>query len=105
MATTTTTTTTAAAATTAAIPEAVNKVPKKTQPDWESLVREVEKEEEDDELGSVETAFQRIYKNASEEGRRAMLKSMIESKGTVLSTDWKQVGSAKVEPQYGRDND
>ena len=35
--------------------------------------------------------FQKIYSNASEETRRAMIKSYQTSGGTVLSTNWDEV--------------
>jgi len=41
--------------------------------------------------------FQGIYGNASDEARQAMNKSFVESNGTSLSTDWKDVGSKKLE--------
>ncbi|CDW56680.1 SGS domain containing protein [Trichuris trichiura] len=33
----------------------------------------------------------------NDDGKRAMVKSMVESKGTVLNTNWDQVGSNTVE--------
>ncbi|CAN6914303.1 unnamed protein product, partial [Brassica oleracea] len=33
----------------------------------------------------------------AEDMRRAMSKSFVESNGTVLSTDWKEVGAKKIE--------
>jgi suppressor of G2 allele of SKP1 len=32
-----------------------------------------------------------------EDTRRAMMKSFVESNGTVLSTNWKDVGAKKIE--------
>ncbi|VEL29252.1 unnamed protein product [Protopolystoma xenopodis] len=41
--------------------------------------------------------FRDIYSNATEETRKAMIKSFTESAGTVLSTNWKEVSKGKVE--------
>jgi suppressor of G2 allele of SKP1 len=43
--------------------------------------------------------FQDLYKDADDDQRRAMMKSFVESNGTVLSTDWTDVGKKFVEPQ------
>lgn len=53
-------------------------------------------DEEDEE--SVNAFFKKLYKNASPEQQRAMIKSFTESSGTSLSTDWKDVGSRHVAP-------
>ena len=74
---------------------------KKTVTDWDKLERELEKEEEDELSGdaALNAMFQKIYKNANEETRRAMNKSFQESAGTVLSTDWDDIGKKKTEVQ------
>ncbi|KAE8077777.1 hypothetical protein FH972_016307 [Carpinus fangiana] len=68
--------------------------------DWDKLEAEVKKEEKDEKLdgdAALNKFFQNIYSDADEDTRRAMKKSFVESNGTVLSTNWKEVGSKKVE--------
>ncbi|KAI4330912.1 hypothetical protein MLD38_029152 [Melastoma candidum] len=68
--------------------------------DWDKLEAQVKKEEKEEKLGgdaALNKFFQDIYKDADEDTRRAMSKSFVESNGTVLSTNWKEVGSKKVE--------
>eukprot|EP01127_Copromyxa_protea_P008447 TRINITY_DN1939_c0_g1_i2.p2 TRINITY_DN1939_c0_g1~~TRINITY_DN1939_c0_g1_i2.p2 ORF type:complete len:349 (+),score=108.71 TRINITY_DN1939_c0_g1_i2:2055-3101(+) len=60
---------------------------------WDKVEVEEDKLEGDAALNSV---FQSIYKNADDDQRRAMLKSFQESGGTVLSTNWNEVGNGKV---------
>lgn len=74
--------------------------PVKKQPkDWDKLAKEVEKNEEAERQGeaALNALFQKIYADSSEETRRAMNKSFMESGGTVLSTNWKEVGEKPVE--------
>ncbi|KAF1998172.1 SGS-domain-containing protein [Amniculicola lignicola CBS 123094] len=54
-----------------------------------------------DEFEGDETTrfFKQLYKGASAEQQRAMMKSYQESGGTVLSTDWSNVGSRTVVPE------
>lgn len=47
-----------------------------------------------DEVGAF---FKQIYKGASPDARRAMMKSYQESNGTALSTNWDEVAKGKVE--------
>ena len=54
---------------------------------------------DDDLEGSdpVQGFFQKIYKDADPDTRRAMIKSYQESNGTSLSTNWSEVGKGPVE--------
>merc|ERR1711893_797 len=69
---------------------------------WDRLEKEVV-EEEQKEIESaggdaaLQQMFKKIYGNANEDTKRAMLKSFQESNGTVLSTNWNEVGKEKVE--------
>ncbi|KAL0304338.1 UNVERIFIED_CONTAM: protein SGT1 [Sesamum radiatum] len=68
--------------------------------DWDKLEAEVKKEEKEEKLdgdAALNKFFRDIYRDADEDTRRAMSKSFVESNGTVLSTNWKEVGSKKVE--------
>ena len=58
--------------------------------------REVETLDGDDGLNKM---FRDLYRDADDDQRRAMMKSFVESNGTVLSTDWADVGEKFVEPQ------
>ena len=40
--------------------------------------------------------FQKLYADADEDTRRAMMKSYVESGGTTLSTNWDEVRKAPV---------
>lgn len=56
--------------------------------------------EEDPNVGgdsSVNAFFQKIFADADDDTRRAMMKSFQESGGTTLSTNWEEVKKAKVE--------
>ncbi|KAH0837105.1 hypothetical protein AYO21_04566 [Fonsecaea monophora] len=46
---------------------------------------------------AVDGFFKKLYAMSDDDTRRAMAKSFYESNGTSLSTNWKQVGSKKVE--------
>lgn len=68
--------------------------------DWDKLEAQVKKEEKEEKLdgdAALNKFFREIYRDADEDTRRAMSKSFVESNGTVLSTNWKEVGSKKVE--------
>ncbi|CAM0881773.1 unnamed protein product [Alopecurus aequalis] len=72
----------------------------KPKKDWDKLEAEVKKQEKDEKLdgdAALNKFFREIYSDADEDMRRAMMKSFVESNGTVLSTNWKDVGKKTVE--------
>jgi len=64
--------------------------------DWDSLEKSIEDEKPEGDA-ALNNLFQQIYRDASDETRRAMMKSYIESNGTCLSTNWDEVKKGKVE--------
>lgn len=81
----------------------------KHKTNWDKFVIDAEKEDEalnrerkgdpnsfggDRQLNEL---FQKLYADATDDQRRAMIKSYQESNGTALSTDWEDVKSRKVE--------
>ncbi|XP_054521308.1 protein SGT1 homolog isoform X1 [Pan troglodytes] len=67
---------------------------------WDKLVGEIKEEEKNEKLegdAALNRLFQQIYSDGSDEVKRAMNKSFMESGGTVLSTNWSDVGKRKVE--------
>jgi suppressor of G2 allele of SKP1 len=61
---------------------------------WDKLADDMDVDKEGD---NVTNFFQSLYKDADPEVKRAMMKSYQESNGTVLSTNWAEVGAGKVE--------
>lgn len=66
--------------------------------DWSKIAQQIEAEEaaekrENPKKGdeSLNEFFQQVYANATDEQRRAMVKSFQTSGGTVLSTNWDDV--------------
>lgn len=61
--------------------------------DWDKIGAD-----DDEEDGSdVNFFFKKLYKGATPEQQRAMMKSFTESNGTSLSTDWNDVKDRKVD--------
>ncbi|XP_067012404.1 protein SGT1 homolog isoform X2 [Anabrus simplex] len=67
--------------------------------DWDRVVGELAKEDDDKAEGeaALNSLFQKIYSQGSDEVKRAMNKSFQESGGTVLSTNWNEVSKDKVD--------
>ncbi|XP_008275917.1 protein SGT1 homolog [Stegastes partitus] len=67
---------------------------------WDKVLVDLNEEEKDEKLegdAALNKLFQQIYSDGSDEVKRAMNKSFMESGGTVLSTNWKDVGKRKVD--------
>lgn len=80
--------------------------PPRQRKNWENIsdnILKSDKEkstEEDPNVGgdsTLNTFFQKIYADADEDTRRAMMKSFSESGGTTLSTNWDEVRKKEVE--------
>nr|ALR73091.1 suppressor of G2 allele of SKP1-like protein [Glaciozyma antarctica] len=82
----------------------------KKHTNWDALARAAAEEEEkgktaagkDSNAGGdkqLNELFQKLYADATDEQRRAMIKSYQESNGTALSTDWNEVKKAPVKTQ------
>lgn len=83
-----------------------NPVKRKGAKDWDKINKfldtELEYLKDNQDAGDV---FSMLYGDADEATKRAMNKSMQESGGTVLSTDWKDIGSRKVERYKDKDEE
>ncbi|KAG7833430.1 hypothetical protein KL943_004295 [Ogataea angusta] len=52
---------------------------------------------EEDSSQDPDVFFRKLYEGADDDTKRAMMKSYLESNGTSLSTDWKEVSQKKVD--------
>ncbi|KAK6302890.1 hypothetical protein J4Q44_G00272450 [Coregonus suidteri] len=67
---------------------------------WDKVVGDISEEEKKEKLegdAALNNLFQQIYCDGTDEVKRAMNKSFMESGGTVLSTNWTDVGKRTVE--------
>ncbi|XP_008431308.1 protein SGT1 homolog isoform X2 [Poecilia reticulata] len=67
---------------------------------WDKMVMDISEEEKNEKLegdAALNKLFQQIYSDGSDDVKRAMNKSFMESGGTVLSTNWGDVGMRKVD--------
>lgn len=78
---------------------AVAALPTRQVKNWDLLVSEEEKIDEKEAKGeaALNQLFKKIYSTSTPEVQKAMNKSFSESGGTVLSTNWNEVGKDKVE--------
>ncbi|KAJ1114879.1 hypothetical protein NDU88_003109 [Pleurodeles waltl] len=84
------------------IPDSALKYPSSSHytKNWDKLVVELKEEEKSEKLegdAALNQLFQQIYSDGTDEVKRAMNKSFMESGGTVLSTNWSDVGKRKVD--------
>ncbi|XP_044142116.1 protein SGT1 homolog [Bufo gargarizans] len=83
-------------------PESMHKYPSSSHytKNWDKLVVEIKEEEKNEKKegdAALNELFQQIYSDGNDEVKRAMNKSFMESGGTVLSTNWLDVGKRKVD--------
>ncbi|KAG5518724.1 hypothetical protein PMAC_002693 [Pneumocystis sp. 'macacae'] len=64
--------------------------------DWDLIAKNMATDTQETGDAALNKLFQEIYANADDDTKRAMMKSYIESSGTALSTNWKEVGAKKV---------
>ena len=70
----------------------------KNKKDWVEVDKIVKKETEE---RSFNETWQDIWKNADDETKNAMEKSMVESNGTVLNMNWGEVKKETIKPYDG----
>jgi len=79
---------------------------KKGPKDWDNINKfldsELEYLKDNQDAGDV---FSMLYKDADDDVKKAMNKSMQESGGTVLSMDWKDIGSRRVDRYKDKDEE
>jgi len=75
------------------------KAPYASGRDWAAIEKALAAEAEEKKEGeaALNEMFQKIYGDANDDVKRAMNKSFQESGGTVLSTNWSDIGKEKTE--------
>ncbi|KAI0835182.1 SGS-domain-containing protein [Hypoxylon sp. FL0890] len=73
---------------------------KKGAVNWDKIA---DGDDDEEKGGDVNTFFQKLYKDADDDTRRAMMKSYVESNGTSLSTNWAEAKDKtyKTQPPDG----
>ena len=64
---------------------------------WDALAKDAVEEEKPEGEEALNALFKQIYRDGTDEQRKAMMKSFQESGGTCLSTNWEDVGKRTVE--------
>lgn len=77
-------------------PKEVSSRPSEKKKDWDKITKELDEDKPEGEQ-ALNQMFQQIYANGNEDTRRAMMKSFQTSGGTVLSTNWNEVGTTEYE--------
>ncbi|KAI9063111.1 SGS-domain-containing protein [Trametes sanguinea] len=89
-----------------AAPAPTSSAPRKPRKNWDGITNEILESEkpvspdQDPNAGgdaAVNDFFRKLYADADEDTRRAMMKSFQESGGTTLSTNWDEVKKSTVE--------
>jgi len=85
------------------VPKDVNRPrPYTSHRDWDAIEKDIvdeEKNEKPEGDEAMNKLFKQIYSNASDDTRRAMVKSFQTSGGTVLSTNWDEVEKKDYEKE------
>ncbi|KAJ3180667.1 Cochaperone protein [Geranomyces variabilis] len=68
----------------------------KKHTNWDAIAKETDDDKPEGEA-ALNALFQSIYKDATPDTRRAMMKSYVESSGTCLSTNWDEISQKKTE--------
>ena len=74
--------------------------PRKTPQEWSHF--KIDDDDGDDQKSeqlTMEQFMRDCYKRGDDETKRAMMKSYLESGGTVLNMNWTEVCSKKIEPR------
>ena len=89
-----------AAAPTDSLPSSYARPPGASARDWDAIAADLRRQEEQDKPEGEEalnSLFQKIYADGSDDVKKAMAKSFTESGGTVLSTNWSDIGKKKTD--------